>query len=190
MSCSILHAGKKPGKPHVLVFSKTAAYHHASISYGIKAIQTLGIANGFDVDTTADASWFTEETLKLYAAVVFMSTTHEVLDKRQQAEFERYIQAGGGYVGVHAAVDGGYTWPWYGNLALGQVYGDAGTFVEVQSYEHVQRWTAEIAARPAVKRGRMVNRLSGNPSEQLHERQDASDFETKTEDKIGEKQTA
>lgn len=116
MPCSILHAGKRPGKPHVLVFSKTAGYHHASIAYGIEAIQTLGIANGFEVDTTADASWFTEDTLKHYAAVVFMSTTHEVLDKRQQAEFERYIQAGGGYVGVHAAADGGYTWPWYGKL--------------------------------------------------------------------------
>lgn len=77
------------------------------------------------------------------------------------------------------------TWPWYGNLALGEIYGDAGTFLDVQSYKHVQRWTAEIAARPAVKRGRMVNRLSGDPSEQLHERHDASDFDTKTQDNIG-----
>src|SRR3546814_11175955 len=108
VSCAVLHAGKKSAKPRVLVFSKTAGYHHASISYGIAAIQKLGAANGFEVDTTADASWFTEDILEHYAAVVFMSTTHEVLDKGQQADFERYIRAGGGYVGVHAAADGGY----------------------------------------------------------------------------------
>lgn len=75
-------------------------------------------------------------------------------------------------------------WPWYGNLAQGKAYGEAGTFLEVESYKNVQRWTAEIAARPAVKRGRMVNRVFGEPSEQLRERHDASDFETKTADKI------
>ncbi|MET3857671.1 MULTISPECIES: glutathione-dependent disulfide-bond oxidoreductase [unclassified Rhizobium] len=75
-------------------------------------------------------------------------------------------------------------WPWYGNLAQGKAYGEAGTFLEVESYKNVQRWTAEIAARPAVKRGRMVNRVFGEPSEQLRERHDASDFETKTGDKI------
>lgn len=77
-------------------------------------------------------------------------------------------------------------WPWYGNLAQGKAYGDAGKFLAVQSYKNLQRWTAEIGARPAVKRGRMVNRISGDPSEQLHERHDASDFETKTRDKIAE----
>ncbi len=75
-------------------------------------------------------------------------------------------------------------WPWYGNLAMGQAYGDAGDFLEVQGYKNLQRWTAEVFARPAVKRGRMVNRLSGDPSEQLHERHDASDFDTKTADKV------
>lgn len=76
-------------------------------------------------------------------------------------------------------------WPWYGALAQGQVYG-AGEFLQVQSYANVQRWTAAIAERPAVKRGRIVNRAMGDPSEQLHERHDASDFDTKTQDKIGE----
>ncbi|MBW6390639.1 glutathione-dependent disulfide-bond oxidoreductase [Billgrantia antri] len=73
-------------------------------------------------------------------------------------------------------------WPWYGQLALGRVY-DAGEFLQVQEYEHVQRWAREIDARPAVKRGRMVNRTFGPLEQQLHERHDASDFETNTQDK-------
>ncbi|MGO4620577.1 glutathione-dependent disulfide-bond oxidoreductase [Ensifer sp. 2YAB10] len=110
--------------------------------------------------------------------------------KRQLDVLDRHLADHRFLAGSEYTIADMATWPWYGNLALGQVYGDAGTFLEVQSYEHVQRWTAEIAARPAVKRGRMVNRLSGDPAEQLHERHDASDFDTKTEDKIVEKQTA
>ncbi len=74
--------------------------------------------------------------------------------------------------------------PWYGGLAESSIYGDAGTFLDVQSYKNLQRWTKAIGARPAVKRGRMVNRTSGDPARQLHERHDASDFETRTQDKI------
>ena len=77
------------------------------------------------------------------------------------------------------------TWPWYGALAKGLVYG-AGEFLSVHEYKNVQRWTDAIAKRPAVKRGRMVNRISGDPASQLHERHEASDFDTKTQDKIGE----
>jgi GST-like protein len=73
-------------------------------------------------------------------------------------------------------------WPWYGALAKGLLYG-SGEFLQVQEYAHVQRWTDQIAQRPAVKRGRMVNRTWGDPSSQLHERHDASDFDTKTQDK-------
>lgn len=75
-------------------------------------------------------------------------------------------------------------WPWYGGLALGRMYNDAGDFLSVQEYKHVQRWAQAIDARPAVKRGRMVNRAFGEPALQLHERHDASDFETKTQDKL------
>jgi GST-like protein len=75
-------------------------------------------------------------------------------------------------------------WPWYGNIALGRSYGDANVFLATHEYEHVQRWAKAIAERPAVKRGRIVNRLTGDESEQLHERHDASDFELRTEDKI------
>ncbi len=75
------------------------------------------------------------------------------------------------------------TWPWYGALVKGQVY-EAGEFLDVGSYKNVLRWTDQIAKRPAVKRGRMVNRAFGAPESQLHERHDASDFETKTADKL------
>ena len=74
-------------------------------------------------------------------------------------------------------------WPWYGGLAKGWLYG-AAEFLSVQEYKNVQRWADAIAERPAVKRGRMVNRTIGDPASQLHERHDASDFETKTQDKL------
>jgi GSH-dependent disulfide-bond oxidoreductase len=99
----------------------------------------------------------------------------DVLDRRlAQAEY----LAGESYTIADMAV-----WPWYGALAKGAVYG-AGEFLDVQSYKHVQRWTDAIAQRPAVKRGRKVNCTFGKPSDQLHERHDASDFETKTQDKL------
>jgi GSH-dependent disulfide-bond oxidoreductase len=74
-------------------------------------------------------------------------------------------------------------WPWYGALAKGLLY-EAGEFLQVQEYTHVQRWAEEVAQRPAVKRGRMVNRAWGELSSQLHERHDASDFELRTQDKL------
>ncbi|MBU3261419.1 glutathione-dependent disulfide-bond oxidoreductase [Roseovarius sp. PS-C2] len=77
-------------------------------------------------------------------------------------------------------------WPWYGNLVLGRQYGDAATFLDAASYENVMAWAQKIDARPAVRRGRMVNRTSGEPHEQLLERHDAGDFDTKTQDKIGD----
>ncbi len=75
------------------------------------------------------------------------------------------------------------TWPWYGLLATGKAYG-AGEFLQVEEYKHLQRWTATIAARPAVERGRKVNCILGPLSDQLHERHDASDFDTRTQDKL------
>ncbi|HET9052566.1 MAG TPA: ThuA domain-containing protein, partial [Cyclobacteriaceae bacterium] len=102
--------------PRILVFSKTAGFYHESIPTGIEAIQKLGAENGFKVDTTKDAAKFTERQLKKYKAVVFLSTTQNVLNADQQVAFERYIQAGGGYVGIHAAADTEYDWPWYNRL--------------------------------------------------------------------------
>ncbi|MEV0456599.1 ThuA domain-containing protein [Catellatospora methionotrophica] len=100
----------------VLVFSKTAGFRHDTIPAGITAIRNLGTANGFTVDATEDATAFNDTNLAKYAAVVFLSTTGDVLDATQQSAFERYIRAGGGYAGVHAASDTEYGWSWYGNL--------------------------------------------------------------------------
>ena len=75
-------------------------------------------------------------------------------------------------------------WPWYGGLALDRVYTGAAEFLAVQDYGHVQRWAKQIDARPAVKRGRIVNKFTGDPSEQLHERHDASDVDLRTQDKL------
>jgi GST-like protein len=99
----------------------------------------------------------------------------DVLDRRL-AETE-YL-AGGDYTIADIAV-----WPWYGGLAKGWLY-SAAEFLDVQSYANVQRWAAAIGERPAVQRGRMVNRAFGEPSSQLHERHDAADFDTKTQDKL------
>jgi len=99
----------------------------------------------------------------------------DVLDRRLGES--RYL-AGDEYTVADIAV-----WPWYGTLAKGQLYG-AGEFLQVQDYANVLRWTDEIARRPAAQRGRMVNRTWGQPSSQLHERHDASDFETRTVDKL------
>lgn len=110
---------KRSGKPKVLVFSKTAGFYHESIPDGIAAIQKLGEENGFEVDTTTNAAFFNEENLKQYSAVIWLSTTGNVLDHYQEADFERYIQAGGGYVGIHAATDTEYEWGWYNRLAGG-----------------------------------------------------------------------
>src|SRR5690606_27473812 len=90
-----------------------------SIPQGIKAIVKLGSENGFEVDTTTQADMFTEENLAQYSAVIFLSTTGDVLNTYQEADFERYIQAGGGFVGIHAAADTEYDWNWYGKLVGG-----------------------------------------------------------------------
>ena len=102
--------------PNVLVFSKTAGFHHESIPDGIAAIQKLGEENGFRVDTTTNAAFFNEENLQNYAAVVFLNTTGGVLNHYQKAAFERYIQAGGGFAGIHSATDTEYHWGWYNRL--------------------------------------------------------------------------
>ncbi|RKR86244.1 type 1 glutamine amidotransferase [Micromonospora pisi] len=103
----------------VLVFSKTAGFRHSSIPNGIAAIQQLGTANGFTVTATEDAGQFTTANLAQYQAVVWLSTTGDVLDTAQQNAFQAYIAAGGGYVGVHAAADTEYDWAWYGGLVGG-----------------------------------------------------------------------
>ncbi len=103
--------------------------------------------------------------------------------KRQLDVLDRHLATNAFMAGNDYSIADMAIWPWYGALAKGLLYG-GGEFLSVQDYSHVQRWTDEIAARPAVKRGRMVNRIQGEPSSQLHERHEASDFETKTQDKL------
>ena len=113
-----------------------------------------------------------------YAIDRFAMETKRQLDVLDRRLAEKAYLAGDAYTVADIAV-----WPWYGALAKGLLYG-GGEFLSVQEYKNVQRWADQIGARPAVKRGRIVNRLQGEPSAQLHERHDASDFDTKTQDKV------
>lgn len=101
----------------LLVFSKTAGFRHSSIAQGKMALLTLGEKNNWKVDTTEEASFFCKKKLRHYDAVVFLNTTGDVLNKEQQAAFEKFIQSGHGFVGIHAATDTEYDWPWYCKLA-------------------------------------------------------------------------
>jgi GSH-dependent disulfide-bond oxidoreductase len=113
-----------------------------------------------------------------YAIDRFAMEVKRQLDVLNRRLAESAYLAGDAYTIADMAV-----WPWYGALAKGLLY-EAGEFLQVQDYQHVQRWTDAIAERPAVKRGRMVNRTWGQPASQLHERHEAGDFETKTQDKV------
>ncbi|MET9495594.1 ThuA domain-containing protein [Streptomyces sp. NPDC006552] len=139
------HAGATPASStavadpayKVLVFSKTAGFRHSSIDEGIAALRDLGSANNFTVDATEDAAAFTTGNLAQYKALVFLSTTGDVLNDAQQTAMEQYIKAGGGYVGVHAAADTEYDWPFYAGLA-GALF---------QSHPAVQQATVKVEDR-------------------------------------------
>jgi GST-like protein len=103
--------------------------------------------------------------------------------KRQLDVLDRHLAAHEYMAGSEYSIADIAIWPWYGALVKGLVYG-AGEFLSVQDYVHVNRWTNAIAARPAVQRGRMVNRMQGDPKSQLRERHDAGDFDTRTQDKL------
>jgi type 1 glutamine amidotransferase len=110
--------GPSPVSPtfSVLVFSKTAGFRHESIPAGIEAIRQQAGLRGFSVEASEDASAFTDSRLARYKAVVFLSTTGDVLDPSQQSAFERFVRGGGGFVGVHSASDTEYDWPFYAGL--------------------------------------------------------------------------
>jgi GST-like protein len=116
-----------------------------------------------------------------YAIDRFTMETKRQLDVLDRRLAETPYLGGDDYTIADIAV-----WPWYGGLAKGLLYG-GGEFLAVQDYKNVQRWADTIGKRPAVRRGRIVNRLQGDPAQQLHERHDASDFETKTQDKVAAK---
>jgi len=103
-------------RPSVLVFTRTAAFRHPSIVAGIEAVTAIGAEEGFAVEATEDAATFTDDRLARFGVVVWLSTSGDVLDDAQQTAFERWVRAGGAYVGVHAAADTEYDWPFYGGL--------------------------------------------------------------------------
>ena len=115
---------------------------------------------------------------QMYPIDRFAMETKRQLDVLDQRLADNRYMCGDEYTIADIAI-----WPWYGGLAIYNQY-EAAEFLDVESYTHVQRWAKEIASRETVKRGRMVNRLRGEPHEQLRERHDAGDFETKTQDKI------
>ncbi|NUT94023.1 MAG: DUF1080 domain-containing protein [Saccharothrix sp.] len=121
----------------VLVFSKTTGYRHDSIPAGVQAIRLLGAANGFSVAATEDSGRFTPGELAGYEVVVFLNTTGDVLDAAQKDAFEAYVRSGGGFVGVHAAADTEYDWPFFGELVG----------AHFASHPAVQRATVRVESR-------------------------------------------
>lgn len=100
----------------LLVFTKTTVYRHESIETGVETIVELGKQNSFDVTHSEDANVFTQENLSQYKLVIFLSTTGDILKEDQQNAFETFVKNGGSFMGIHAAADTEYDWPWYGKL--------------------------------------------------------------------------
>ncbi|TME53049.1 MAG: ThuA domain-containing protein [Chloroflexi bacterium] len=115
-SLAVASSSPSPTAVRILVFSRTAAFRHAAIPVAIASIVHLGSEHGYLVDATEDGEAFSDANLARYRAVVFLLTTGDVLDEAQQAAFERFIRAGGGFAGVHSASDTEYGWAWYGKL--------------------------------------------------------------------------
>lgn len=107
-------ACKKP--MHVLVFFETKGYYHTSIPTGVAAIQQWGQAQKVGIDTTSNSELFTKQDLTKYSAIIFLNTTGDVFNEAEQIAFQKYIEQGGGFVGIHAATDTEYDWPWYNHL--------------------------------------------------------------------------
>ena len=136
----------------VLIFSKTAAFRHTEcIPQGTVAIAQLAAHHGFDVDATENAALFTDENLAKYDAVIFLCTTGDVLNAGQQAAFERYIRAGGGYAGIHSASDTEYDWPWYGGL-VGAYFRDHPGVPGVNQQFQTATMTVEDRHTPATRK--------------------------------------
>ncbi|WP_246850470.1 ThuA domain-containing protein [Nocardioides xinjiangensis] len=154
-----------------LLFSKTAAFRHSNIDEATTAIQALAADNNFTVTATEDSAAFTDANLEQYEVVIFLSTTGDVLNSSQQAAFERYIQAGGGYAGIHAASDTEYDWPWYGQL-VGAYFnnhppGTPTATVKVEDHAHAS--TAGIAPRwQRTDEWYNFRTNPANPREKLH----------------------
>lgn len=110
-------------KPRILIFSKTTGFRHESIDIGKKSLLKLCILNNILADTSENSDVFTIQNLKKYQAILFLSTSGDIFNEKQQLAFEKFIQSGKGFVGVHAASDTEYDWPWYCSLVGGNFNG-------------------------------------------------------------------
>ena len=167
--CLLLFAAcTAPIPPRVLIFSKTNGYRHQSIEAGKDAMLKICYENGILADTTEDAIYFNERNLKRYAAVVFLNTNGDVLSPEQEADFERYIQAGGGFMGIHSASATEYTWHWYGGL-LGGYFKDHPAIqeVELKSENCHHAATAHLACQPWKWKEELYNFRNYEPDLQI-----------------------
>jgi cytochrome c len=142
-------------EPSVLVFSKTSGFRHDSIRSGLEAIERLGKAHGFRVESTEDAAVFASMDLQRHAAVIFLNTTGDVLDRDQQQSLERYIQSGRGFVGIHSAADTEYDWPWYGRLVGG--YFDGHDAIQSATVRRAQSFGSARIPDPWIRRDEWYN---------------------------------
>jgi type 1 glutamine amidotransferase len=108
-------------KPTILVMSKTAGFRHSSIKNGQEALTAMAKENGWTIELTEDAKKFTPDNLKTFSTVIFLSTTGDILNREQEESFEKWLEGGGGLIGIHAATDTEYDWPWYGK-AIGAYF--------------------------------------------------------------------
>ena len=116
---AVFAAVNPPKQVKILVFFETKGFYHSSIPVAVAALQKLGQSNNMLVDTTSESATFLQPDLEKYGAIVFMSTTGDVFNEAEQEAFKKYINNGGGFVGIHAATDTEYGWPWYNQLVGG-----------------------------------------------------------------------
>jgi type 1 glutamine amidotransferase len=154
-------ANARADESTVLIFSKTTGFRHSSITPGIRAITALGRQNGFETEATEDSTVFAKDNLERYAAVIFLSTTGDVLNQEQQLAFEAYIRAGGGFVGVHSATDTEYEWPWYGEL-VGAWFDSHGE-VQNAAVETIAPFGVAKLPKPWVRRDEWYNFKNVSP---------------------------
>ncbi len=115
--------GCKESPKNIFVFTKTAGYRHDNIAFGVDALKKIGQRANYNIHHSEDSTHFTIEHLSNYDAILFFNTTGNILNEKQQSAFETYIKNGGGFVGIHAATDTEYDWPWYGKM-VGAYFND------------------------------------------------------------------
>ncbi|HMQ90109.1 MAG TPA: ThuA domain-containing protein [Flavilitoribacter sp.] len=169
---------EQPREKKVLIFSRTMGFRHDSIEEGQLAIKKLGRENGFNVFSTEDPTLFKDDFLSTFSAVIFLNTTGDALDNVQQAAFERFIQAGGGYVGVHSAADTEYDWPWYGKL-VGAYFQSHPRIQEAQMdvVDDTHLSTKKLGAKRLTRTDEWYNYKSFNPDVHLLIKLDESSYE-------------